>query len=212
MSEVLNIAQLCPETYVLGPGKRFVVWAQGCPFRCVDCVAPDWIPNHPNNLISIEDLAQRILAVKELEGITLSGGEPMLQAEGLAKLIRRVRRVNPDLSAIAFSGFTLAQLRRKARTERSVAELLPQLDVLIDGLYRPDLNDNLGLRGSSNQRIHFLTTRYEKRKEMFETQPRQVEIHLLTGELLMVGVPAAGSLQAFRSVVEEGHSTSVVGA
>lgn len=203
MVETLNIAQICPETRVLGPGKRFVIWVQGCPFRCAQCVAPNWIPIETSRLISIDDLAQRILAIKDLEGITLSGGEPMVQAEGLAILIRRLRQIKPSLSAISFSGFTLEQLQRDSSLNTGVTELLNELDVLIDGLYRSDLNDNLGLRGSSNQRIHFLTSRYRDRKTEFEQHPREIEIHVLEKEMLMVGIPPAQSLKIFRSLPQQ---------
>ena len=119
------------------------------------------------------------IATHDLEGITLSGGEPMLQAEGLASPIRRVRKERPHLSTITFSGFTFAQLRRKALLEPGIKDLLGQLDVLIYGLYSADLNDGLGLRGSSNQRVYFLTARYEDRKEEFALGPREIQIHLL---------------------------------
>ena len=200
MIETLNIAQLCPETRVLGPGKRFVIWVQGCPFRCAECVAPDWIPIQTNHLMSISELAERITAIKDLEGITLSGGEPMLQAQGLATLIRRVRKVKPDLSVIAFSGFTLRQLQREAKLKLAIGEFLSLLDVLIDGLYRADLNDDLGLRGSSNQHIQFLTPRYRNRKAEFEQRTREIEIHTLENEMLLVGVPSAKTLQIFQSL------------
>jgi anaerobic ribonucleoside-triphosphate reductase activating protein len=203
MVETLNVAQICPETHVLGPGKRFVIWVQGCPFNCAGCVAPNWIPIETNRLTSIDDLVRRIAAVPELEGITISGGEPMLQAEALTTLIRRVRNVRPNLSALAFSGFTLEQLLKGASLYPGVGDFLKLLDVLIDGLYRADLNNDLGLRGSSNQRVHFLTPRYEKLKDEFERQPREIEVHVLRKEMLMVGVPSAKSLNTFDSLARQ---------
>ena len=116
----LNLAQVCPETRALGPGKRFAIWVQGCPFNCLGCIAPDWIPIKLSNLISVEQMAGRILAVNGLEGVTLSGGEPMLQAEALSELIQLVRASNHSLSAIAFSGFTLEQLRKKSAGDRAI--------------------------------------------------------------------------------------------
>lgn len=110
----------------------------------------------------------------------------MLQAAGLATLL--------------LSGFTFAELQRKASSETGVRDFLNQLDVLIDGQYREDLNDQRGLRGSSNQRVHFLTGRYERLKSEFECGQRQVEMHLLKNELLMVGVPTAKSLETFHSL------------
>jgi anaerobic ribonucleoside-triphosphate reductase activating protein len=203
MIETLNIAQICPTTYALGPGKRFVIWVQGCPFNCTGCIAPDWIPLKTASIVRIQDLVQRIIASDDLEGITISGGEPALQASGLARLLYKVKAVRPNLSAIAFSGFTLEQLRKRAISNTGIAEFLNHLDVLIDGLYVKDLNDDLGLRGSSNQRVRFLTDRYKALKDSFESGPRQVEVHLLKGELLMVGVPTERAFEATRSIVEE---------
>lgn len=200
MTDTLNIAQVCPGTSALGPGRRFVIWVQGCPFNCAGCVAPDWIPIRTASLVSIHDLAHQITASDDLEGITISGGEPALQSAGLYRLLTVVKAVKPHLSVIAFSGFTLEQLKRKATTDEGVAGFLSHLDVLIDGLYVEGLNDDLGLRGSSNQRVHFLSNRYKAMKDELEAGPRQVEMHLLRSELLMVGVPSGNTLDAFRSV------------
>lgn len=198
MTETLNIAQVCPGTYALGPGRRFVIWVQGCPFNCKGCVAPDWIPIKPANLVSVRALARQIRGAGELEGITISGGEPMLQAAGLARLLSEVKEDNPGLSVIAFSGFTLAQLREKAVSVPGIRAFLGHLDVLIDGLYIQALNDGRGLRGSANQKIHFLTERYREAEQEFEWGPRKVEFHLLSRELLMVGIPSQRALKALR--------------
>lgn len=177
-----------------------MVWVQGCPFSCKGCVSPDWIPFKPAAAVDVEDLLRRITATGELEGITISGGEPMLQAAGLARLLTAVREARPDFSAIAFTGFTLERLRVMAADSPGITLLLDQLDVLIDGLYVRELDDGRGLRGSSNQRFHFLTERYRHLRREFERGPRRVEMHLLTEELLLVGVPSSASLKAFHDV------------
>jgi anaerobic ribonucleoside-triphosphate reductase activating protein len=201
MTDALNVAQICPETYALGPGKRFVVWVQGCPFDCAGCIAPDWIPIREAQIVPVRELVERILATEDLEGITISGGEPMLQADCLARLLSEVRTVRPDLSAIAFSGFKLEQLKRKAITDPGIARLLGQLDVLIDGLYRQEHDDGRGLRGSLNQRTHFLTDRYKHLTEEFENGNRDLEIHLLSDGLLLVGLPTQGAMRTMHSIV-----------
>jgi anaerobic ribonucleoside-triphosphate reductase activating protein len=75
--------------------------------------------------------------------------------------------------------------------------------VLIDGLYVKGLDDGLGMRGSSNQRVHFLTDRYAALREVFESRVRQVEVHLLSDGLLMVGVPTRRALETFSSLAGE---------
>lgn len=203
MANMLNIASICPATRALGPGRRFVIWVQGCPFSCAGCVSPDWIPIETANVVAIEELARRITADDALEGITISGGEPALQSRELASLLSAVKAVRPHLSAIAFSGFTLEHLQRKVADDEGVAEFLGHLDVLIDGLYVEALNDGMGLRGSSNQRVHFLTDRYAGREAEFTSGQRQVEVHLLKDELLMVGVPTREAFAAFLSAAGE---------
>jgi anaerobic ribonucleoside-triphosphate reductase activating protein len=204
---LLNIAQICPATYTLGPGKRFALWVQGCPFTCKGCLAPDWIPFKTATVVDVETLGRQILDVPDLEGLTVSGGEPMMQAQALADLVDYVRKQRPDLSVLVFSGFKLADLRQKANSDQGIAALLEQIDVLIDGLYIEDLNDGRGLRGSSNQRVHFLSDRYSHLTESLTSGVRKTEMHLMTSEILLVGVPTSKSLQSFHSVLERLETT-----
>jgi len=183
---LLNLAQICPSTRVLGPGQRCIIWVQGCCFDCPGCVAPDWIPQKQALLVKPDKLADYILTLPHLDGLTVSGGEPMLQAEGLNELFSYLRQKR-DLSIICYTGFTIQQIQSK--NDSILTELLKQIDVLIDGLYMAQLNDNLGFRGSSNQVVHFLTERHIQEKELFIQRRRDVEIHIQEDSLLVVGVP-----------------------
>lgn len=196
---LLNVAASWPRTRALGPGVRSVVWVQGCCFRCPGCIAPEWIPFRLARLVRPEELVEE-LPVEEIDGLTLSGGEPMMQAGGLARLVELARRRNPGLSVICYTGFTLEQLRSDPPGP-GVEDLLQVTDVLIDGLYIEALNDGLGLRGSRNQRVHFLTDRL--RGENFEDCPRRVEIYIQAGQALLVGVPSRSALQGFTQAVRQ---------
>jgi anaerobic ribonucleoside-triphosphate reductase activating protein len=110
----------------------------------------------------------------------------MLQAAGLAQVIRLARQTR-DLSLIVYSGFILERLHRNPPGP-GVSDLLEETDVLIDGVYIARLNDNHGLRGSSNQHVHFLTDRLSNYD--FEKSPRRIEIHVGTESILNVGVPS----------------------
>jgi anaerobic ribonucleoside-triphosphate reductase activating protein len=94
---------------------------------------------------------------------------------------------------ICFSGYTLQRLQRRP-PNRGVPALLELLDVLIDGDYRSEQDDQLGLRGSSNQHIHHFSNRLQG--ENLTTLPRRVELHVLDGELQLVGVPPHGVARA----------------
>lgn len=194
---LLNVAATCSSTYALGPGKRAVVWVQGCVFRCPGCIAPEWIAMRPARLVSPEELVEGLLEDPEVSGLTFSGGEPMLQAVGLAQ-VARLARARRDLNVISFTGFIREQLEN-IPPGPGVADFLDQVDVLIDGPYISRLNNNRGLRGSENQRIHYLTDRLADVD--LENQLRKAEVILTDGQAMMVGVPPRHLGDAFNQAV-----------
>ncbi|MBW4596224.1 MAG: radical SAM protein [Brasilonema angustatum HA4187-MV1] len=201
---LLNIAEICPATHTLGPGQRFAIWVQGCCFRCQNCISPDWIPMMKATLIEPKLLADMVLSTPDTEGITVSGGEPMLQAKALFELFTLLKQER-DISIICFTGFTLEQLRSKC--DSNINKVLNIIDVLIDGQYIQKLNDNKGWRGSSNQVIHFLSSRYLPQANLFLERERNVEIHLRNDAALMVGIPPHNFQRAFEQTIENlsGH-------
>lgn len=184
----LNIAELYPATKVLGPGKRFVLWMQGCRKKCENCGSPEWRIIKPATIMTPEEVSILILKTNEIEGITLSGGEPILQAEGLVRLIELVKKKR-DLSVICFTGYTLEELKECNNT--AIHKLIHLLDVLIDGPYTDELNDNKGLRGSNNQNIHFLTPRYRDKEKKFYNWPREREIVIKDQYDLHIGIESS---------------------
>jgi len=185
LEDYINILDLCETSSGgLGPGKRYVIWVQGCPFNCKGCTTPEGIPFIKNNLIKTEQIASRIIANKKITGITISGGEPFMQASKLVNILKAVKKQRSELDVIIFSGFKLREL-----DWAEAYDLLNLTDVLIDGKYVETLNDNKGLRGSSNQRIHFLTSKLEKQKDYFEHRARNVEVHIYDKHQTIIGIP-----------------------
>lgn len=201
--QLINVAATCIGTRSLGPGLRSVAWVQGCPFNCAGCIAPEWIPQHPVREVASADLAERLLSDPDVTGFTFSGGEPMEQAAGLAEVITLARRQR-DLTLICFSGYRLAELRARP-PESGVAALLAETDVLIDGRYVAARNDNRGLRGSSNQRIHHLTGRLANADAELAGGPRRSEIRLRARSALLVGVPTDAIAKVFGRLATEGR-------
>ena len=78
-----------------GPGVRFVVFLQGCPMRCLYCHNPDtWDPGGGVPTTVEELLAQyaRNEAFYRKGGITVTGGEPLLQIEFVTALFLEAKR------------------------------------------------------------------------------------------------------------------------
>ncbi|WP_405808781.1 radical SAM protein [Streptomyces sp. NBC_01520] len=185
---LLSVARRLDRCTVLGPGSRAVIWVQGCPLRCRGCVAAETLPFEGGTTHTVAELADWLCGLPDVEGVTLSGGEPFSQAAGLAELLDTVRTRRPDFSAMAYSGFRHEALRRGG-PERLA--LLRRLDLLVDGPYVASLHGGLRWRGSSNQRIVALTDRYASTA----TEPdisAGVELSVeADGSLSWAGVPPA---------------------
>jgi anaerobic ribonucleoside-triphosphate reductase activating protein len=183
MAQKLNLLTVAKNVATLGPGNRYVIWVQGCPFNCKGCITPEGIPLKINKLISIEDIANEIINDSAITGVTFSGGEPFLQASKLTKLINKIKEYRADLNYICFSGYSYEEL-----TWVEATDLLNQLDLLIDGKYNEKLNNNLGLRGSSNQNFIFLSEKLKSFEEEFMLQSRNIDIRI-GNTLQSIGIP-----------------------
>ena len=100
MSEILgNIASIETLGLVDGPGVRFVVFLQGCPLRCAYCHNPEmWNFNEEKQKISASDLVKKIKRYvpyfKDGGGVTISGGEPLMQKEFVLEVFRLLKKEN----------------------------------------------------------------------------------------------------------------------
>ncbi len=176
---------------VLGAYKRAVIWVQGCKFACAGCIVPESWDETGGEVLTITELADWVLAQPDIEGITVSGGEPMLQAEALANLIDRVRQFK-DLGVICYTGYSGSQLQQQGT--KAQTSLLDRIDLLIDGTYIESLHDDLLWRGSSNQRLLMLTPRYDNVvREQLATGENSAGLEFgvdLSGGLYFTGIPA----------------------
>jgi anaerobic ribonucleoside-triphosphate reductase activating protein len=183
---LINLHSLLQRSTENGPGTRAVLWVQGCTLACPGCFNPDTHAMAPRTLITVADLAENIGQISGIEGITISGGEPFLQADALAELGRLVRRQNRGI--VIFSGFTFDQLAR-AKNPRWDA-LLACIDLLIAGPFMQERACQLPLRGSSNQTLHFLTDRYASYRKTLETSAHGVEVLIdRSGQIVVTGFP-----------------------
>jgi anaerobic ribonucleoside-triphosphate reductase activating protein len=144
-----------PRSRANGPGARFVVWFQGCTLGCPGCFNPTTHDPAGGRRIALDDLIGELTRARPgIEGLSLSGGEPLQQPEAACAVLDAARAL--QLSTLAFSGYTLDEIRGLP----GGPDVLARLDVLIDGRYVARDRLATGLRGSANQRIQLLTARY----------------------------------------------------
>jgi len=184
---------------MLGYGNRFCIWVQGCDLQCNHCIAPDsWSKNSGGYYLSIDELVAKIINVKNISGITISGGEPFLQSECLIKLLDAISTRRKDLDYIIYTGLNYDKLILNNINKT----LIDKIDLLIDGEYIDDLNDGTPLIGSSNQGVYILTDAgYKLAKYMKNKDSREIEFLIKDNDIFMVGIPPKNIEQKIKDVV-----------
>ena len=178
----------------LGPGIRLGIWTQGCLRKCAGCMTPEGQPLSGGYPVDVDDLADRIRRSGRTE-ITVSGGEPFLQAHALAELTEKLRE-SMDLGLIVYTGYTYEEILSGG--DEAQRRFLHQCDMIIDGAYEESLNDGKNLRGSSNQRAILITDRYKDFAEEIGTRPAEIEFFVRENRVSMGGVPSRGILEKIK--------------
>lgn len=146
----LRVLDILEDTTVDGPGFRTSIYLAGCRHRCPGCHNPESWDENGGEDVSVDELL-RVIISDPFAHVTLSGGDPILQAAGCAELAYRVKAVS-DKTIWCYTGYTWERLMSEANTD--VQALLKNLDVLVDGPFVQALrNTDLLFRGSSNQRL-----------------------------------------------------------
>lgn len=148
----LRVYRVYHNSVVEGPGRRSVVQLSGCLLRCPGCYVPETHDPRGGVELAVSEVVALMLDSQgePRNGVTVLGGEPFLQPEGLAALLRALKE--RGLHVTLYTGYTLEALC--ARGEAVVEEALSHTDILIDGPFVAQLSRNAGeWRGSTNQRI-----------------------------------------------------------
>ena len=150
----MRISGIVPESIVDGPGIRFVVFAQGCLHNCPGCHNPQTHDLSGGSEISPVELVDRLSKALDdnplIDGITLSGGEPMLQAASFIPLADYAH--DRGLDVWLYTGYTAERIL--AECGRDELELMCKADVLVDGPFEAAQRTiEIPFVGSTNQRV-----------------------------------------------------------
>ena len=182
MCFLLTVRVIEPASRSNGPGWRTVLWTQGCTLNCSGCFNPETHSKMKGSLMPVSLVLQKVfLYPSRVEGITISGGEPLQQLPGLLAFLTEIRRTT-DLSVLLFSGYDWAEINRMPKAD----SLLPLIDVIIAGRYIPNQRLARGLIGSSNKTVHFLTNRYSH-ADLTEVPEAEVILNQ-NGEIIFSGI------------------------
>jgi len=116
-----------------GPGYRLVIWVQGCKFKCKNCFNPDTHDFNKGILYDIDSLVRMSHDVKSIDGITLSGGEPL---EYVDQLLYLLGKIDSQITTILYSGYNLNEILQDEKKK----ELIKKVDLSILGRYNDCLS------------------------------------------------------------------------
>ena len=150
-------AGLITNDFVNGTGVCVSFWTQGCPHRCSGCHNPETWDFEGGKELPTDIRGQIIKAICAngiIRNFSILGGEPLCSQnlEEVDNIITSVRTAFPHIKIFIWTGYTLEELQKMENFH--IINILSQIDVLNDGLYKEDEKDiTLELRGSKNQRI-----------------------------------------------------------
>lgn len=188
--------------HTLGPGARVGIWFQGCSIKCNGCISTDtWSRDKGATTVAtlMESIAPWFSAA---DGITVSGGEPFDQEDALHELLKRVRAATQS-DILVYSGYPFESLLPR------LVRFAGLVDALITDPFLIEKQQTLALRGSDNQRLHYLTPLGESRFRCFD-RPLSARDRILDlmmgddGEAWMAGIPGRGDIERLSAYLHLG--------
>lgn len=177
----MYVARILYPIEVLGPGKRIGIWFCGCPHKCKGCSNLELWEFQERYNVSLEIVMTLIKGIAKnnlIDGFTITGGDPMYQADDLQRLITRLIEISSDI--LVYTGYKAEELDN---------DHLKNISVLIDGKYIEERNNNCILRGSDNQRIIYLDKSVqEKYSEYLINASNQIQNFTMSDGIISVGI------------------------
>lgn len=158
----MNYHQIFYNDVLNGEGVRTTLFVSGCEHHCKGCYNQStWSPDSgkPFTYEVAADILES-LEDDKISGLSISGGDPLYEPNlvSISHLVSQVRRRFGDSKTIwMWTGYTLDDIYKDASGNKRF--IVDKIDVLIDGKFEQDKADpSLPWRGSSNQKIHRLTS------------------------------------------------------
>lgn len=198
----IAISRLHHPVTSLGYGTRAGIWFQGCTIMCHGCVSRDTWPARESALTTVELVLDWLAGRGEIDGVTISGGEPTDQPEALRALLRGIAALS------AGRGTRMDVLLYSGRTTDVIDRTLPWLrgavDALVTGPYVEELAGVEALRGSANQEVVATSELGVERYGTDAIDPRyapqraQMDVEVDGDSIWLVGIPRPGDMPRLR--------------
>lgn len=194
---------------VLGPGTRVGLWLQGCTIHCFGCISRDTWPADKTKAVEVDAILDwvRALPADDVDGVTISGGEPLDQPDALSALLSGLdewrNSLGHSVDFLCYSG------RGWKEVQRDFAVQLALLDAIVPEPFVQGEQTRQALRGSANQRVIPLTAlgreRYSAEALTGDLAEQRAQVQLaVDGEAVrFIGIPQQGDMSALRDAARE---------
>ncbi len=186
----------------LGPGKRIGIWFQGCSIGCKGCVSVDtW--RHGIGSTTISMVTEQIRQWANFaDGITITGGEPFDQPSALKQLVRWLKREFKG-DVLVYTGYS------KHEVQATLEDVYGCIDALISEPFEYQESDALPIRGSDNQKLHYLTRRGGRLFSQYEDPRDEPALDAMfdeNGVVWFCGIPKRQDLERLEATLRSnGH-------
>lgn len=195
----MYIARILYPIKVLGPGRRVGIWFDGCNHHCKGCSNPElWEidERYKTDIYQVMRLIRSIEKENVIEGFTLTGGDPMIQADGLRTLLPELMNISDDI--LMYTGYEYEVIRDTYK------DILANIAVLVDGKYIEEFNIGELLKGSTNQKIIVLNTKYkEKYDNYISTHRSEIQNFTTPSGTISVGIHRPGYEKALDTKLKQ---------
>ena len=149
----MNVSGVLFDDCANGSGIRITIFVSGCKHKCRGCHNKetwDFKNGEPFNIDMQTAIFNKIANSEYIEGITLSGGDPMYHAEELLFFVKKYRQLFPEKTLWLYTGFTFEEIKE----DSAKWKLAKECDVIVDGPFKiKEIDNSVSFRGSLNQRI-----------------------------------------------------------
>ena len=188
---------------VLGPGRRYGIWVQGCARRCPGCASSDTWDYDGGEEVEVSELVSRIIAAAQAEGLTgltVTCGEPLDQTEELCRIIAEAKEtLGGDFDVLVFTGNPVEEIPEDS-------PIFTCVDAMVCGPYMRDIPGRGALIATDNQELLLLTD-LARARYTDDYLAKEVSLQATTDgrETTLVGIPEAGTLDRLeRLLLEKG--------
>ena len=152
----MRVNYIGKKLHAQGPGIRYTLWTQGCSIHCPGCSNKDTWDFSAGSNYSVKELADDILSTEGINGLTITGGEPLDQFDEVYELCKLVFDKMSIFLTTGYQDINLEQMK-----------IISVLDILCKGPFKIDKICKDGWRGSSNQEVCILTKRGKLEQEKY---------------------------------------------